>query len=198
MLLSTAVHFAVFLMWRGGVPLVELGPIAQRAYAVAPGGGSMHALELPLAPPVEIPPPPTPRLVIDAPVVEYDQPPIVLQGLALEPIANAGMPGLGTGLLGPGEADGSGSGSGGDYTSPIPRSIVPHWDPPDAVRGLEVTVRVFVDEWGRPTGEVELDPPTPHRGFNREIVERVRRMEYRPARRNGRPVAGWAEITFVF
>ena len=199
MLLSTAAHFALFLLWRGAVPLAELGPVASRAYAVTPGGGSMQALELPLASRVEIPPPPTPKLAIDAPVVEYDQPPVVLQGLTLEPVANAGgMPGLDTGLLGPGQGDGPGSGSGGDYTSPIPRSIVPYWDPPEAVRGMEVTVRVFVDERGRPTGEVELDPPTPHRGFNREIVERVRRMEYRPARRDGRAVAAWAEITFVF
>jgi TonB family protein len=195
MLLSTAVHLAVFLLWRGDVPLLELSPVVSRAYAVAPGGGSMHAVQLPLHSRVEIPPPPTPRLVIDAPDVAYDQPPVVLQGLTLEPTANTGgMPGSDTGLFGPGEGDGS----GGDYTSPIPRSIVPHWDPPEAVRGMEVTVRVFVDEWGRPTGEVELDPPTPHRGFNREIVNRVRRMEYRPARRNGSPVAGWAEITFVF
>jgi TonB family protein len=159
----------------------------------------MHAVRLPLTTRIEIPPPPAPRLTIDAPVVEYDQPPVILQGLTLDPAANAGgMPGLDTGLLGPGEGEGSGAGLGGDYRSPIPRSIVPHWDPPEAVRGMEVTVRVFVDEWGSPTGEVELDPPTPHRGFNREIVERVRRMEYRPARRNGSPVAGWAVITFVF
>lgn len=198
MLLSTAIHFALFLSWRGEVPLAQLGPGVRPARAVVPGGGSMQAVRLPLAPPVEIPPPPAPRLAIDAPVVEYDQPPVLLSGLALEPIASAGMPGLGTGLQGPGEGDGSGSGAGGDYTSPVPRSIVPHWDPPESVRGMEITVRVFVDEWGRPSGEVALDPPTPDRRFNREIVERVRRMEYHPARRGGTPVAGWAEITFVF
>lgn len=199
MLLSTAAHLAVFLLWRGDVPLVSLGPAVRTAYAVAPGGGSMQALDLPAATRVEIPPPPTPKLAIDAPTVEYDQPPVILQGLTLQPSATAGgIPGLDTGLFGPGEGEGEGGGSDAEYTSPIPRSIVPHWDPPAAVRGMEVTVRVFVDESGTPTGEVELDPPTPHRGFNREIVERVRRMEYRPARRNGSPVAGWAEITFVF
>lgn len=198
MLLSTGVHFALFLMWQREVTLVGLGPVAQRAYAAAPGGGSVQAVRLPVAPPIEIPPPPMPKLAIDAPVVEYDQPSVVFQGVMLEPVASAGMPGLGTGPFGSGDRAGSGAGPGGDYTSPVPRSIVPHWDPPESVRGMEVTVRVFVDERGRPTGEVELDPPTPNRGFNREIVERVRRMEYRPARRDGSPVAGWAEITFVF
>jgi len=59
-------------------------------------------------------------------------------------------------------------------------------------------VRVFVDAEGRPTGEVQLRPPTPNKRFNRKLIENVRRMEYYPARRNGLPVPGWAEITFVF
>jgi TonB family protein len=145
---------------------------------------------------VEIPPPPAPRLAVEAPAVEFDEPRARLEGLALQPVATAGaMPGLGGGA---GSATGEGAGSGEDYASPVPRSIVPHWDPPESVRGMEITVRVLVDERGRPIGKVELDPPTPHAGFNRQIVERIRRMEYHPARRNGRPVEAWAEITFVF
>ena len=74
---------------------------------------------------------------------------------------------------------------------------MPHWDPPGSVRGMEVTVRVFVDATGRP-GLVELDPPTPDEGFNRDIMRQVRAWEYRPALRDGTPVDGWAEITFIF
>ena len=62
---------------------------------------------------------------------------------------------------------------------------------------MEVTVRVFVNASGRPS-LVELDPPTPDEDFNRDIVRQVRAWEYRPARRDGAAVEGWAEITFIF
>ncbi len=199
MLLSVALHMAVFQLWGRVATPVEPRPgrEAQAAFSVVPGGGAMYAVALTSPARVEIPPPPAPRLAVDAPVVEFDEPKTRLEGLSLQPVATAGaMPGLGGGITGSGTGEGSGAGE--DYTSPVPRSIVPYWDPPPAVKGMEVTVRVMVDDRGRPVGEVELDPPTPHDGFNRQIVERIRRMEYHPARRNGRPVAGWAEITFVF
>lgn len=91
-----------------------------------------------------------------------------------------------------------GSGSGEAESPPVPRSIFPEWDPPAGARGMEVTVRVRVDATGRPTGEVELVPPTPDRAFNHRLRQRAVRMEYLPARRGGVPVPGWAEITFVF
>lgn len=84
-------------------------------------------------------------------------------------------------------------------TPPVPRSVIPEWDAPDAVRGRTVTVRVHVDSAGRPTGAVELEPPTPHEGFNRKLTETVRAMRFSPARTpGGRPVAAWAELTFSF
>lgn len=84
------------------------------------------------------------------------------------------------------------------YAQPIARAILPDWRPPRSLHGLAVTARVYVDAAGDPTGLVELVPPTRNRQVNREIVYRVRRLEYRPARRNGEPIAAWAEITFVF
>jgi outer membrane biosynthesis protein TonB len=57
---------------------------------------------------------------------------------------------------------------------------------------------VEVDERGRPTGRVELEPPTPSPSFNRELRGRMARLEFLPARRDGRPVVAWAEITFTF
>jgi TonB family protein len=63
---------------------------------------------------------------------------------------------------------------------------------------LRVTIRVEVDKRGRATGQVELVPPTPNKKFNRQLMDKARRMQYYPARRDGRPVTGWAEITFVF
>ena len=92
-----------------------------------------------------------------------------------------------------------GDGGGGDrFTAPGPRSLVPAGDAPREVKGLRVTVRVYVDATGEPTGDVELEPPTPNRRFNDILKRKVREMRYHPARRNGNPVPGWAEITFIF
>ena len=144
----------------------------------------------------EIPPPPKPVVAIETPTVEIRDVQASMPGPDLTPAVQvASFPGIG---------GGSGKGDGGDgagtenFVSPTPRSILPYWDPPKSVRGLEVTVRIHVDASGRPTGEVQLVPPTPDRRFNREIEDRVRRMEYRPASRDGTPVDGWAEITFIF
>jgi len=144
----------------------------------------------------EIPPPPKPVVAIETPQVEIRDIQASMPGPDLTPAVQvASFPGIGGGT---GDGDG-GEGSGSeDFVAPIPRSVLPYWDPPRSVRGLEVTVRIHVDAFGKPTGEVQLDPPTPDRRFNREIEDRVRRMEYRPGSRNGSPVAGWAEITFIF
>lgn len=87
---------------------------------------------------------------------------------------------------------------GDGYVRPIALSILPDWTPPRSLHGVEIVVRVHTSAAGRATGLVELVPPTPDPGMNREIVRRVRDLEYRPAFRNGQPVAAWAEITFVF
>lgn len=103
------------------------------------------------------------------------------------------------GQAGAGGGSGAGDGGGGGGLSPpVPRSLLPDWSPPDEVRGHRVTVRVQVDPRGRPTGRVELVPPTPSDDFNRRLKERMVRLEFLPARRDGRPVTAWAEITFTF
>lgn len=90
------------------------------------------------------------------------------------------------------------SGAGSGDSPPVPRSLLPEWSPPREVRGARVTVRVEVDARGRPTGDVLLDPPTASESFNRTLRRRMTSLDYLPARRDGEPVAGWAEITFVF
>ncbi len=196
LLLSVALHALAFLLWRGAAPLGD--PLMAHLPGSHPrmGGGAAPAVLLASPRQARIPPPPAPVLAIEAPEVEPDEPASPSSGPDLRPAAALALPGIGGGT-GPGAA-GRGSGEGSDYVSPVPRSVLPYWDPPPSVRGLEVTVRIFVDETGRPTGMVELDPPTPDGRFNKEIITRVRRMEYHPARRNGAPVPGWAEITFVF
>lgn len=159
------------------------------------GGGGMQALRVSMPRRIEIPPPPRPVLAVDMPDIEVREAEIDVSSELLPvgaPAPSAGS-GAGTGL----GDDGASGGEGDGYVSPSPRSVVPHWDPPGSVRGMEVTVRVFVDATGRP-GLVELDPPTPDEDFNRDIMRQVRAWEYRPALRHGNPVDGWAEITFIF
>lgn len=195
MLLSVLLHVLAFALWRGATPIRSLaGGTAGPALTVA--GGGLRAMQARLPAARDIPPPPAPVLDVDTPEIEVSVDPGG-DGFELAPLEVASRPGRGA-ASGPGAGPGGSDGISPSYVSPTPRSILPHWDPPASVRGMEVTVRVHVDAYGRPTGEVELDPPTPDRRFNREIIERVRRMEYRPASRNGIPVAAWAEITFVF
>ncbi len=191
---SVALHALAFVLWRGAAPLGDLRTADRRAASPRAGGGAATAVYMAPLRQARIPPPPAPVLAIEAPEVEPDEPAAPSSGPDLRPATALAMPGIGggTGSAGPGSGDGT------DYVSPVPRSVLPYWDPPPSVRGLEVTVRILVDETGRPTGMVELDPPTPDGRFNKEIITRVRLMEYHPARRNGAPVAGWAEITFVF
>ena len=84
------------------------------------------------------------------------------------------------------------------YNQPIARNILPDWKFPPSLHGVTVTAHVFVDASGKSTGIVELVPPTPDQRVNDEIIRLVRRLKYQPALRNGKAVAEWAEITFVF
>ncbi len=196
MIASVLLHGLVFLLWRVpvSVPLASTsGPPAARPAA---GGGALRAIAVRVPATREIPPPPRPVLAVDLPEVEIEEFETAVSGPVLAPVSQVALvPGVDGGNRG----GAGGAGDGGDgFVPPMPRSVIPHWDPPESVRGLEVTVRVHVDAQGRPTGEVELLPPTPDRGFNREIIDRVHDMEYHPASRNGRAVSGWAEITFIF
>lgn len=195
LLASAGLHLAGFLVLRGATPFAGGAPAAPAAAPGRPGGGAMSATRVALPRDRTIPPPPRPVLAVAAPRLDSREP----ASSSGPDLAPPGGGRLGPGTLGDlGRGSGTGAGAGEEYVSPVPRTVLPHWDPPASVRGMEVTVRVHVDALGRPTGDVKLDPPTPDSRFNREILERVRRMEYRPARRNGVAVAGWAEITFVF
>ncbi|MGH7542248.1 MAG: energy transducer TonB family protein [Gemmatimonadota bacterium] len=197
LLASIGLHLLVFLLWSGTTPFPTAWPPGLRtADEAAAGGGALRAVRVRLPRRTEIPPPPRPVLAVELPVVEvaFEEPSGAQPDLSLPAAGRLSGPGSG-GAAGAGRGAG---GDGADYVPPVPRTVIPHWDPPASVRGMEVTVRVHVDEQGRATGRVELRPPTPDRSFNREIVDRVRRMEYRPAQRNGIPISGWAEITFIF
>jgi len=193
LLISALLHAAAFVVWRSGPSVARAPAEASEAVRTLTFGGALQAVSFSLARPFEIPAPPEPADLTDEPLIDLPE-----IGGALTPAL--GTPGLGsTDASGSGPARGSGlGGTGARTTSPVPRSLIPEWNPPDEVRGTRVTARVRVDADGHPVGEVQLLTPTPNREFNRTLVEKVLRMEYIPAQRDGRPVEAWAEITFVF
>lgn len=201
---SVALHAAAFLLWRSHlVPLPGTVAAGERAgdLVAAAGGGVMRAIAL--APPREIviPPRPDPVTQLDEPELREESP--REDGLTA---TFANLEGAVAGSrIGPGLPSASGRGDAGAdaegrfrVTAPEPRSIIPEWDPPREVRGMEVMVRVQIDPHGRPTGDVELRPRTPNAGFNRRLIEKVLQMDYHPARRHGQPITAWAEMTFIF
>lgn len=198
LVLSLALHAALFLGWRTATPVtgasVAAGPRSGDPVAAA-GGGAMRALALAPLRTVEIPSPPEPIPVLDAPDVDVSVPTERLSAgvsLARPGGEDAGLPGA------TGRGDG-GADAEGRYrnTVPEPRVIIPDWDAPPKVKGMQVRLRVLVDERGRAV-DVELDPRTPDERFNRRLIESAMAMEFKPALRNGRPVRDWAVITRVF
>ena len=201
LMLSVGLHLMAFLLLDGFPVHVPV----ERGSAEIAGPGLADALAVVRLPEARAAAPAPVRRTEPVPAVRAPRPrrPVMSSETAsARPVAFrfARGPAAGDGEdAGSGEEGEGSTGSGGAGRSqPVPRSILPQWDPPEAVRGMRVTVRVHVDARGRPSGPVELHPPTPDADFNEKLREKVRRMEYRPAREAGQPVAGWAEITFVF
>jgi hypothetical protein len=194
-LLSVLLHFFVFLLWPGAtVPLMSLGgsdvdPAFQRPDPV-------RVVRLAAADQTS-PATTVPTLTRVWPTVAVRQMAASPRALDLTPARSldgrrGAAPQLRHSTPGPLvlEAD--------RYVQPIALGILPDWKPRWSLHGVVVTARVHLDAAGRPTGLVELVPPTQSQRVNREIVSRVRTLEYQPASRNGDSVAAWAEITFVF
>ena len=193
LLASVSIHAILVVVWRTE-PAAAGGPAetARAAPVAALGGGALQALSIAPPRPLETPAPP------EAPLAE--EPVVEIPEIGGSFSITLGMPGPMAGeASGTGPSVGSGlGGTGARTTSPVPRSLVPEWDPPGEVRGMRVTARVRVNAEGKPIGDVQLHPPTPNREFNRRLIDKVLRMEYIPAHREGKPVEAWAEITFVF
>lgn len=203
--LSVLLHAAVIFGFRADVdPLSTTVAAGQRAGdpVAAAGGGVLQAMNIALPSQIEIPPPPEVMPDLDEPELEVTEPPEDRLNPSRDLASATSFPGNSRQVgvarsVGRGDA---GADTEGLYrvTAPEPRSIIPEWDPPREVKGMQVMVRVLVDERGAPLGDVELRPPTPNRGFNNRLREKVLSMDYKPARRQGRAISGWAEMTFIF
>ena len=195
-LLSVAVHLLLFMGWQG--PVIPESPFAARGpragdYRAA--GGSMEAMNLAI---------PASRPIIRPPVplaVEVELEPVVIAAdPAPTPASVLGAaPGRGTGTgTGPASGAGDGRGDGGNADSgrfrvepPTPRGMI---IPPanKNLKGTTVEVWVFVDERGRVVADsTRLNPPTKDRGFNQRLMREASEWVFRPATREGQPVASW-------
>lgn len=193
LVLSVALHGLLALAWRTDpAPPVGAAEASREARAQTPAERweePLRAVELAPreAPEVAVPPRPDP---VPAPADRVREP-----GTGEATLARAGLEPRGFRRpSGPGDGDGAAAGGRG----PRPRSVLPVWEPPADVRGKRVMVRVYVDSAGRPVGPVEVDPSTGVDEFDRRLREKVREMEFEPARRGGVPVGAWAELTFIF
>lgn len=203
--LSVLLHAAVIFGFRADLePLSTTVAVGQRAGdpVAAAGGGVLQAMNIALPRQVEVPPPPEAVPDLDEPEFEISEPPEDRFSPMRDLASATSFPGNSR-RVGIARATGRGD-AGADaeglyrVTAPEPRSIIPEWNPPREVKGMQVMVRVLVDERGAPLGDVELRPPTPNRGFNDRLREKVLNMDYKPARRQGRAISGWAEMTFIF
>lgn len=205
---SALLHGVLFLAWRAGPPPppgtgepagTSPSPTpppesALRAVdIVRPGGESGEEDARPVAARMPEAEAPAVREPVPAPA----------DRMALQTVAATGAPRLVLATSGQGASGSSRPGTGspgepGRISPPVPRSLLPEWNPPEQVRGKRVTVRVEVGRDGRPTGQVRLDPPTGSESFDRRLREIFTSMRYRPGTRAGQPVVAWAEITFEF
>ena len=203
---SLLVHLAILLLWQVD-PLslgntIAAGPRTGDPIAAA-GGGAMQSVSYRLPEKIEVPPPPE-KFVVDERPIEIEmveEPQIAALDLStalgeareMATTPGPGIPGM------TGQGDGGSDESGNSrLLDGTPRSLIPEWDPPEDVRGMEVTVRVLINERGHPL-EVRLQPQTPNRGFNSKLIKKARLMEFNPVRdRSGRPIQEWTEFVLVF
>ena len=189
---SVGLHLIIFFGWNGEVipesPFAAAGP---RAGDVRAAAGAMQAINVRTSRARTIIRPPAPLSVeVEIEPVEWEEEAEVDPASVLgeRPGLDA-VPGLQSGT---GEGDGGNAEEGLYRLQPAtPRGMI---IPPTnrRLRGTEVQVWVFVDERGRVVADsTRLDPPTRDRAFNRRLIEDAAEWVFRPAVREGQPIASW-------
>jgi hypothetical protein len=193
--ISVLAHCLIFAFWTVEPPLVSpfaaAGPRSGDPRAAA---GSMQGLNLRVVPSRPIVPPriPLPTVDVEPVEIQMEDPSMdAVEALGERPGAEA--PGI---EGGEGEGDG-GTGEEGLFRliPPAPRGMIM---PPtnERLRGQQIQVWVFVNEYGRVVPDsTRLRPPTSDRGFNRRLIEEAAEWIFEPARQDGRAVASWFPYT---
>ncbi len=202
LLFSLLFHLVLLLVFRTTperlTPYAAAGPAAGDPLAAA-GGGGMRAIIL--RPPLEITIPPRPETPTIEPVeVELEEPILSFSEVELRDPGEGRLEGSETG---PGLPGGEGRGDAGNAMTglrrlipPTPRGVImAPLERPQSVRGREVTVWVFITQAGV-VDSVRLQPPTPDREYNQNLIREAREWVFEPAERAGRAVATWYSYTW--
>lgn len=208
---SVLFHILIILFFREEqiVPQIQTAAAGERAGdPVAAAGGGMETIELRIeTPPPEPEPTPTPEPV---PVPE-PEPEVQPQEPSSEPSQGQTQQqssGAGRGPeTGPGTETGTGRGDGGTadeglnrVVAPTPRGmILPPSDRPSRVKGMTVTVYVFVAASGNVVSDsTRISPSTGDSRFDRRLRDDAAQWKFRPGTRGGRPIAAWFPYTITF
>lgn len=210
LVVAVVAHLLLLLLFRSTrippMPGSAAGPSTGDVRAAAGGGSGLEMVEVRLQSEprkeVEEVPTPVPVEVVVAPevpevAIEEPAPAVTPTREGRGGAGEGGEQGTRTGTgsrSGQGEG-GGGSGDEGESGAPMPTPrgmILPPSDRPRSVRGMELTVWVFVDEGGRVVPDsTRLDPPTPDRRYNDRLRRSAAEWVFEPARRAGRAVAAW-------
>jgi TonB family protein len=215
LVLSVLFHVLVLLLFRNEqvlpeTPFAAAGERAGDPRAAAGGGMEMVAMRMEMPPPVPEPIP-TPAEPVPVPVPEPIPEPEPQDDPASEPSQSTSQqasPGSGRGTdTGPGTETGTGRGDGGDaeeglyrLTAPSPRGmILPPTDRPSRVKGMTVTVYVFVAASGAVVSDsTRIAPSTGDSRFDRRLRDDAAQWKFRPGMRGGEPIAAWFPYTLIF
>ncbi|MFL5578764.1 MAG: hypothetical protein ACJ8AO_00180 [Gemmatimonadaceae bacterium] len=199
----------------GGVPASERLRYIQLAPAPKPAATPAAVTPPPVPPKVEqkkpevpkpVPPPvqqPAPAAPAAAPAEASAPVPGTGGGTGSDGTAGSG-PGSGGGVgsgIGTGVGSGVGPGTGGGNDKvypPTPTEVfLPPFPVPDKVKGSQLIAQFEVDERGK---VLKCDfTPTRDGGYNRKLKDVLCGIRFRPAvRRDGTPVKGIGQITYVF
>lgn len=213
LLASLLFHVMLVLLFRQEQVVPEIPTSAAGENAGDPqaaAGGGMEVISYRLETPTPEPQPEVPEPV---PVVEpepqpVEQPQDEPAQEQSQPLGQQAGAGAGRGTdTGPGTETGTGRGDGGTseeglnrVTAPSPRGmILPPSDRPSRVKGMTVTVYVFVAASGAVVSDsTRIAPSTGDSRFDRRLREDAAQWKFRPGMRGGQPVAAWFPYTITF
>ena len=189
---SILAHLLVLLLGGGRSMMLDPGmPAGPKAGddRAAAGGLQVMSMVVPPPRPIERPFIPIP-VEIDLELSEFDM------DQAFDASAFLGeRPGLGDAGTETGDGAGNGGTDGegsGHNPMPSPRMIIPVVDTPRGLRDFDLKVWVFVNELGEVVPDSTwLEPPSRDRRYNERLISEAAEWSFRPAIRNGVPVAAW-------
>jgi periplasmic protein TonB len=208
---SVLFHIVLVLMFREQVvvpetPLAAAGERAGDPQAAAGGGMEMITMRVAETPPV--PEEAVEPVPVSDPVPEPEEQPEETQQAPAQQPGQQASAGEGRGQeAGPGTETGTGRGDGGTseeglyrLTAPSPRGmILPPSDRPSRVRGMTVTVYVFVADNGNVVSDsTRIAPSTGDARFDRRLRDDAAQWKFRPGMRGGTPIAAWFPYTITF